>query len=158
MKKYRIVICCLVFAWISFAVADQTKDWREIVESLGDKYGKMMLDSEWGELVECYDEEVVLMRPLSPPIVGLKAMKKELKELTQQGMKYHSLSGEVNEGWQCGDLIYERGTLAFSYSTKFQPKPEAYYGSYFTVWKKQKDSSFKIKCSIWNLDFNPWEQ
>jgi hypothetical protein len=42
-----------------------------------------------------------------------------------------------------------------SYSYKGHPKPDALYGSYFTVWQKENDGSLKIKYLIWNLGFDP---
>ena len=120
MNRLIGIVSFILMLFSTFNLSGADENWREIVEALGDKYGKMMLDGEWEELAECYDKEVVLMRPLSPPIVGLNAMKKELKELKRQGLKYHSISGDIKEGWQCDKMIYERGTLAFSYSTKKQ--------------------------------------
>jgi hypothetical protein len=95
---------------------------------------------------------------LSPPIRGKRAMQAHIRDIKKQGFTYHSMGGESTEIWGCGDQIFERGTLAFSYSTRSNPTPQAYYGSFLTIWQKQKDETYKIKYSIWNLDFNPWEQ
>jgi hypothetical protein len=68
------------------------------------------------------------------------------------------VSGESLEAWGCGNQIFERSRLAFSYSSTKEPKPQSFIGSGFAIWTKQKDGSYKLSYSIWNLDFNPWEQ
>jgi hypothetical protein len=69
----------------------------------------------------------------------------------------HSFNGEIEDLWVCGDRVYERGKWAMSQSTSFHKKPKAYYGSYFEIWKVQKDSTLLIDYMIYTLGFNPFE-
>ena len=155
MKAIYLIFILALFANHVFAEFD--KEAAAIIEPLSKKYGDMMLNGEWDELSQCYDKDIVLMPPMTKPYIGIEELKQEFKKLKRMGVKYRSLSGDIKEIWQCNDLIYERGTLAFSQSTHENPKPIAVYGSYFSMWKKQKNGEYKMRISIWNLDFNPWE-
>ncbi len=44
-----------------------------------------------------------------------------------------------------------------SFSSKEKPQPEATYGSYFQIWEKQEDDSYKVAYLIWNLDYIPFK-
>ena len=78
--------------------------------------------------------------------------------MKKQGIHYQSISGNSIEMWECGEMVYDIGTYGMSLISKDSPKPVAYYGSYFNVWQKQLDGSYKIKYMMSNLDFNPFEK
>ena len=54
-------------------------------------------------------------------------------------------------------MVFDIGTFGMSLISSDSPKPIAYYGSYFHTWQKQSDGSFKIKYTMSNLDFNPFD-
>jgi hypothetical protein len=78
--------------------------------------------------------------------------------LKEQGVEYQSISGNSTEMWECENMVYDIGTFGMSLVTKNSRKPVAYYGSYFHVWQKQSDGSYKLKYMMSNLDFNPFEK
>ena len=98
------------------------------------------------------------MMPFYPVIKGKKELKRVFDKARQMGEKIHSMTGNSLDVWGCGDLIYERGTVGFSSSTNEAPHPMAHIGSFFTIWQKQDDGSYKVKYFIWNLDYNPWKR
>jgi ketosteroid isomerase-like protein len=146
-----ILCCCLAFA------REDSDYWRQLLKPYSDEFGGRLQKNDLEGILDSYDDDVILIRPFSPPLQGKEALKQEIKEARRIGFKYESISGETIEVWGCEDQIFERGTLAFSYTTKQNAKPQAYYGSYIAIWQKQDDSAYRIKYSLWNLDFNPWE-
>ncbi len=155
MKKgILMMIFCLV---VPLVAREDSDSFREILKPYTDKFGQLLQQNRFEELLDFYDENVTLIRPFSPPIKGRAAMRQEMKMLMEIGYRYHSLSGESIEVWGCENQIFERATIAFSYSTRDEPTPKSYYGSNVTIWKKQADGSYKLYFSLWNLDFNPWE-
>ena len=155
MKKITLCFFALTFCFAN--AHEDSAYWRQVLQPYSDKFAELLRHNDLEGTLEIYDDNVVLMAPLSPPLIGKKALKQEIKEARQMGIKYQSISGTTAEVWGCENQIFERGTLAFSYITKKNEKPQAYYGSFISIWQKQEDGTYRIKYSIWNLDFNPWE-
>ena len=158
MKKGIIIlITCFFLSGALFAL-DNDEHWRKLIELSNDKVYEALLSYDIETILSIFDEDAIFMGPMEPATEGKKALKKKLLENREKGVKYHSMTGNILNIWGCDDCIYERGTIAFSLTAEGMSHPAAYYGSYFTVWLKQKDGSYKIKYHIWNLDFNPWEK
>ena len=149
-----VMIICISAPLVS---RENSAELRALLQPYSDKLGQLMLENKFDETLECYDENIQLIRPYSPPINGINAMRREVKALKKVGYIYHSISGETKEVWGCKGLIFERATIAFSYSTRQNREIKSYYGSNLAIWRKQADGTYKLKYSIWNLDFNPWE-
>jgi len=158
MKKIAtLIIGALLISLVSpLAGFENDIFYRKILEPYGLKMKQLSLDGDYEQLIEFYDESVTLMAPMEPPHHGPAAIRRDLQELKKNRHRYHSIDGKVLNVWGCGEDIYERGTFSVSFSTKDQPKPQAIYGSYFTIWRRQEDGSYKIKFTMWNLDYNPW--
>lgn len=156
IMKYTILmlIFCLI---LPLAAREDSDHYRAIIKPYAEEFSRLMQQNRFEELLDFYDKNITLIRPFSPPIKGRAAMRQEMKMLNDVGYRYHSLSGETIEVWGCDDQIFERATIAFSYSTDDEPTTKSYYGSNLAIWKKQADGSYKLYFSIWNLDFNPWE-
>lgn len=153
------IFMMLMFSLLTTLLArEDSAYFGEILKPYDDKFGQLMLEDRFEELIDLYDKDIILIRPFAPPVKGLTAMRKELKMLKDAGFHYHSISGEIEDVWGCDDQIFERSTLAFSCSTRNEPEIKSFYGSSFSIWQKQKDNTYKLKFSIWNLDFNPWAE
>jgi len=158
MKKGIIIlITCFFLSGALFAL-DNDEHWRKLIELSNEEVYEALLSYDIETILSIFDEDATFMGPMEPATEGKKALKKKLLENREKGVKYHSMTGNILNVWGCEDYIYERGTIAFSLTAEGMSHPAAYYGSYFTVWLKQKDGSYKIKYHIWNLDFNPWEK
>lgn len=155
MKKTALYL--IIFSMSTLFSIENENQWRSMLEPYSAKLTDLMMNNKFEETIDLYDENVVLIRPLMPPLRGKKALREELREMRRLGFHYHAIGGETEEIWGCNAQILERGTLSFSYSIQKQAKPQAFYGSFLTIWKQQKDGTYKIEYSIWNLDFNPWE-
>jgi ketosteroid isomerase-like protein len=130
---------------------------KEKIEKINKVIEKAMLSGDFDSILPYYTDDIIISPPLRKSVEGVEAIKEIYQENKKIGLKYHSFSGTVEKIWECSDNIYERGTFGNSLSSNDHPKPVAYYGSYFTIWQKEKDGSVKIKYLIYNLDFNPFK-
>ncbi len=156
--KSAIFSICWLLASSSILLAQNiSKEVDDTLNEIGEKMVKATLSGEYMSLMDFYSDDVIVMPDFQPTIKGKKALSDQYKENIKNGVKYHSFSGMVEKRWQHGDEIFERGTFGMAVSSKDFGRPMAYYGSYFQIWQKQPDGSFKISFTIWNLDFNPFE-
>lgn len=130
---------------------------KEKIESINKILEKATLNGDYDTMLKYYADDIIVCPDLNPPVKGKAALEEAYDKEKRYDVKYHSFSGTIDSIWECGDKIYERGTFGMSYSSKKHKKPEAYYGSYFSIWQKEGGDSLKIKYAIWNLDFNPWD-
>jgi ketosteroid isomerase-like protein len=136
---------------------DTTKTLQTMIEKINGVLDRAMLEGDYETLLKYYTDDIVVSPGMNPTVRGKDALKESYEKYRKDKVKYHSFSGTIEDLWECGDKVYERGTFGMSLSYKDHPKPLAYYGSYFTIWQKVSEDSLKIKYVIWNLDFNPCE-
>lgn len=168
-KNFSAAVFLVVFNFLF--VSCENKDLNKLVEkkettnpktslkaeldSINNILNKAMLSGNFEAMLPYYAEDIIVSPGLNPTVKGKAAVKEGYEKNRKDGVKYHSFSGTTEEIWECEDRIYERGTFGMSFSYKDHPKPIGYYGSYFTIWQRDKDGSLKIKYVIWNLGFNP---
>lgn len=171
MKTYYVVVIVLALACLLLSceientpkevkeetAIDTAKTLRSMVEKINGVLDKAMLEGDYETLLKYYTEDIIVSPGMNPTVRGKDALKEAYEKNMKKKLKYHSFSGTIEDLWECGDKLYERGTFGMSMTYKDHPKPLAYYGSYFTIWKKVSEDSLKIKYVIWNLDFNPCE-
>jgi len=134
---------------------DTTNTLRAKIESINSSLNKAMLAGDYETMLKYYTEDIIVSPGLNPTAKGKAAIRESYEKYKKMQVKYHSFDGTIEDIWESGDKVYERGTFGVSLSYKDHPKPLAYYGSYFTIWQKGSDDSLKIKYVIWNLGFNP---
>lgn len=153
---YMILISCLLNG---LALGEEKfGKVQKMLEEYGDIITKAVLDGDHETILSFHTDDVILMPDLHPMIRGKKALREGYEENKRKGVKYHSYSATTQDIWQCGDQVFHRGTFGASISSNESAQPIAFYGSYFSIWERQKDESYKIKYMIWNLDYNPWEK
>lgn len=106
-------------------------------------------DNDYFDIVTCTGSLCLWDNPAAGIEEIFRILKKGRAEI-------QSINGTTQELWTCGELVYQRGTFGMSVKSKDRKRPDAFYGSFFQVWQKQPDGAFKIKMTIWNLDFNPF--
>ena len=136
-------------------VSTENSGSKEKIEKISNELEKLILAGNYDDLLHYYTDDIVICPEFNSEIKGKDAIKTIYDKNKKEGIKHHSFSGTIEEIWECESFVYERGTFGMSVSSKDHPKPLAYYGSYFTIWKKGDEGSLKIKYTIWNLDFNP---
>jgi len=141
----------------NFAVFAQEDEVREILESIGSELTQALLAGDYDKIMTHFTDDIIVFPVFDPPIKGKRAYREAVKQVKEKAIQYQSMSGSSTEMWECGNMVYDIGTFGMSLVTKVSPKPIAYYGSYFHVWQKQSDGSYKLKYMMSNLDFNPYE-
>lgn len=160
MRTKNFFLCTMLcFVFISyFTLFAQEAEVKEVLESIGDELTRAVLSGDYETIMSHMTDDVIVFPIFDAPIKGKRAYREAVKKLKERGVKYQSMSGSSTEMWECGDMVYDIGTFGMSLITKDSPKPAAYYGSYFHVWQKQSDGSYKLKYMMSNLDFNPFEK
>lgn len=137
------------------STADTHPDIKARLDSIGQILNKAVLENDYNTQLKYFTENVVIAPPMGPVARGKKAVKEGLDINIRENAVFHSFNSTIEDFWVCGERVYERGKWAMAVSSKSQKKPLAYYGSYFEIWKIQKDSSLLIDYMIYTFGFNP---
>lgn len=95
------------------------------------------------------DDAVIAQK--SPPVYGKDALREHFKKLfalKDLDFRWSPAKAEIFPG---GDLGYTSGRFTRSFTTA-DGKKVSVKGSYLTVWKKQKDGSWKILSDFGTVD------
>jgi ketosteroid isomerase-like protein len=163
MRFKKSLLTILLYLFIGFFVCsrlsaqDISQADRDELKRINNILTKAILDGDYETVLKYYTEDVIIMPDFMSAIRGIDALEKQYREDQKKGIIYHSFSGTAEKRWQHDNEIYETGSFGMAVSSRESKRPKAYYGSYFQIWDKQKDGSFKISYNIWNLDFNPFE-
>ena len=141
----------------AFYAQDNLQQVQKKLEEISQILNKATLEGDYETLLSCHTDDAIIKPDFSPAIKGKRALREQYEKNKREGGKIHSFSATTEDMWIRGDEIYERGTFGMAASSKGSPKPVAVYGSYFQIWLKQADGSYKIKYLIWNLDFDPYK-
>jgi ketosteroid isomerase-like protein len=150
------MICFILVNY--FTIFAQGEEVREVLESIGNELNQALIAGDYETILSHFTDDIIVFPVFDPPIKGKSAYREAVKKVKEQGIQYKSMSGSSTEMWECGNMVYDIGTFGLSLVTKDSPKPKAYYGSYFNVWQKQSDGSYKLKYMMSNLDFNPYKK
>lgn len=155
-KKYLYPILILIALTVLAASNDQKKDEIEKlktqIDKLNDKFIKANVEQDLESYLSVYTEDAIVMPPFHPMIEGHEGLIENWYKNINVGVKTVSGKATTIEVWTSGNLIYERGSFAIHFTKKGLSQPYNVYGSYFSIWEKQKDGSLKIKYDISNLD------
>jgi ketosteroid isomerase-like protein len=156
MKKF-VVIVFLLSTIVPHILAAQTKleRVREQVKILKKERQNASLEQDYEKAITYFTDDVLIMPGMQPPFEGKAELRKMFKQDEKNGVKIHAVSDNIQKDWLCGDDYYERGTWSMSITSNDTQRPIAFLGSYFQIWQKQKDGSYKIKFNIWNLNHQP---
>jgi ketosteroid isomerase-like protein len=157
MRTKTIFLCTMIcFIFVSyFTIFAQGEEVKEVLESIGNELNQALLAGDYETILSHFTDDIIVFPVFDPPIKGKRAYREAVKKVKEQGIQYKSMSGSSTEMWECGNMVYDIGTFGLSLVTRDSPKPKAYYGSYFNVWQKQSNGSYKLKYMMSNLDFNP---
>lgn len=141
MKGFLLTVTVL-----SLLFSCQTK--KEIKQPAPDKKELIEADIAFSKMsekkgmknafIEYADSNAVLLRPNEMPIVGANA----IDFLIQMNDSDFTLTWQPNNGFiaNSGDLGYTYGI----YAMKPKSKDTTIYGTYTSIWKKQKDGKWKF--------------
>ncbi len=158
-----IALCGVVITATSCApTADQTPAAEEAaateadVEALKDLEETVVAAFKAGEidpLAALYPEDVVVLAPNQPALVGKDAVLAWLQGLYDQ-FTVDEFTSPVEEVVVAGSLAFSRGTFAWLLTPKAGGEPVADSGNFIVIWRRAPDGSWKRARVIWNSD-NP---
>ena len=128
---------------------------REQIKKMHQERIDTALKGDYSKTLSIYAKDALIMPSFKTPVKGIKGIEKMYAEDRKHGVKHQTISYNTTDDWMCGDDYYMRGTWAMSFTSEYNDRPVAYYGSFFEIWGKQKDGSYKVEFNIWNLDHPP---
>jgi len=155
MKKTVVLCFVVLFSAVIFLTASVqentlSKEDETAIRKLHDIYEKNFFTTDWtSTMIEFYAEDAVQMPPNKPVIAGKDSIQAQFESF--QG----NLSWEHRE--RPIKVIEGRDDLAFTWSI-FKGKGKRNGESFsngaaiLTIFRKQKDGSWKIVCDIWSYD------
>jgi ketosteroid isomerase-like protein len=158
MKYHALLLLSFALFLIfpeSLRAQDSMKELRAKIDDIGKKLEAASIRGDYELILSYYADDIIIDHPLEPPIRGKDAARVQIEKGIREGLKYHSFSGTIEDLWECGGKVYERGSWGMSYTSKHTRQPVGAYGSYFEIWMKGDDDSYKIQYLIYTLDFNP---
>jgi len=145
MKKFS---CCLFVLFVLCGVAIAQKNLKKEEAQL------FQTEIDFAKLSETkgaaaafaayFAEDSVLLPHNGNPVMGRDAIVKYLGE--GYTLLWKPLRAEVSKS---GDMGYTYGTAETRWTDK-DGKPQIRYGKYMTVWKKQRDGSWKVILDMGN--------
>ncbi len=154
MRRFGKLFALAAAAWIGY----QLGSWRPAVAAAARDQRQMLMDidrdfdlataREGAQGWSSYFAEDAVMLPAGGNIViGRDAIRELMaSRVSQPG---YSLRWEPVDAGVSGDLGYTYG-VAKSTRLGRDGKPEASYGKYVTIWKKQRDRTWKVIVDIGN--------
>lgn len=133
----------------------EEKDIAKSLSEINSIMERAALEGDFDTILKYYTDDVVLLPAFKPALKGIAAVKESYDKNKKEGTKYHSFDATTEKIWLCDNQIFQYGTYGFSVSTNETKHPYAFNGSFITIWEKQADSSYLIKFTMSNLDFNP---
>ncbi|MFH0733165.1 MAG: DUF4440 domain-containing protein [bacterium] len=130
---------------------------RKKIDGINNLLNKAVLAGDYETQLKYFTENAIVVPPIGPIAEGKSAIKDGYEKNIKMNVVFHSFNITTEDFWVCGDRVYERGKWAFSQSSIKSKNPKAFNGSYFQIWRAQKDSLFCIDYMIYTLDFNPFE-
>jgi ketosteroid isomerase-like protein len=115
-------------------VSEQAK--MEIIQADKDMSNKAAQEGFFKTLLMYADDGIVVLKEGVFPVIGKSELtkywseKKETKEISWEPFKA--------EAARSGEMGYTLGNW------KFVARDSVYYGNYYTIWKKQRDGSWKF--------------
>ena len=155
MNKLLTAIIKLLLVSTLSAHLNSSKDekrLRSIIEPLNEKLINSIMEDDLETYLSLYTDDAVIMLPFISTINGRNALTVHWHNNMAKGKYIESATTTTIDIWEAGNLIYERGQYQITY-VKIENKPRAIYGSYFSIWAKQNDGTYKMKNDIANLDY-----
>lgn len=149
-----LIISALILSGSSFKNDEDIDEIKKEIEKLNIQFCNSWINDDLESYLSIYTDDAVVMPPFSPIRKGKQALRRGWEKQRAEGVKYLSASTTILELWTSGNMVYERGSYGITLKPKNSNQPYSIYGSYFSIWVKQNDGSYKMKYDISNLDHN----
>ncbi len=161
MKKLLLVLAAMVLSAIIISVAPNThsvvsassKDTADTLRRLEGEFMKAAAERGSAGYMSYYADESVELPNGGPIIQGKVNIAKGMGFLDQKGnsLTWVPVGADISAS---GDLGYTYGTFEFRSMGK-DGKPVVDHGKYTSIWKKQKDGSWKVVLDMGNASPEP---
>lgn len=155
-RDSALIVCCWALLFASCATIAgfaQTKT-ADSVRTADQEWLKVFAAKDVGKSVTFLDEQGAMLSPNAPIASGKEAVAKLLTAffaLPDLKVSWHVDRADVARS---GDLGYTSGAYEMTFNDA-SGKKVSDKGKYVTVWKKQKNGSWKVLLDIFNTDLPP---
>jgi ketosteroid isomerase-like protein len=153
MKKITALFCTsIIFIGCNRSPVVDTLAEAKAIRNLEDQWTVALQKSDADKIISFFTTEAVAMKPNTPILVGLQAIRKERESsFTDTTLLYKTYSSKIDiiEVSASGDLAYVRGTDHISIKTPNGLVDDM--GKWVDIWKKI-DGQWKVIVDIWNSD------
>jgi ketosteroid isomerase-like protein len=140
------VLGLLVILALSWRARSQQSSGKEVLLKVEADFQKATAEHGLDGYMSFYAEDSAELSNASPIISGKAEIRRMLEPWgPENSLTWTPVRADIAAS---GDLGYTYGN--FVLKTKENGKPMSYYGKYATVWKKQKDGSWKVAFDMGN--------
>lgn len=126
------------------------------IESFHERWIQAELASDWEGVAALLEEDVVMMPPGHPVMVGKAAYLEYVNSLVEEyGATMSDFSADVEAIDGCRDLAILRGTWSLAMTMAGVTEPVTDLGKHIVVLARQSDGSWLVREWIWNSDRTP---
>ena len=137
-------------------VNDQTKELLlKHMKGIADITIKAWNKGDIDTLLSIFTNDGIALCDQAEAVMGKGALHKLFITETEKEVKLRSIQGIEQQVWICGDMIYEAGKYAVSFTAPGTRFLFTDYRKFLTIYKRQPDGSLKVKLDSWNLDVIP---
>jgi ketosteroid isomerase-like protein len=130
---------------------------RKRIENINRLLNEAAIENDYEIQLKYFSENAIIDPPVGPAVKGKTEIREVFDKNTKDNVVIHSFNATIEDFWISGGRAYERGKWVLAQSSRHSKIPNAYYGSYFQIWRIQPDSSLLIDYLIYTLGFNPFE-
>lgn len=134
-----IIPSIIIFAGNNIADEKGSSSKEELIKTDKEFSERSVKNGIAAAFIAYADEDVILMRDKQFPILGIKELKEYYSKIKNGNarLEWSPVKAEVSTS---GELGYTFGNWIYSIKDSKDPV----YGNYVTIWKKQKDGSWKF--------------
>lgn len=123
---------------------------REAIRAFYDGWSDALLEERYGEMLELYTDDAVMMPPNQPALRG----KEEIQAFMEGFPPVTRIDFDVDEIEGYGDLAYVTGTYAMTLEPGDAPGPVEDRGKYIEIRRKQPDGRWLLSRDVFNSDLD----
>ncbi len=146
-----LTLSILLFPGLS-SLAQDKADAKSAITAANTERIQVMKSGDYEKLEKFYDNNAIVMPNNRPVEQGLKAIMESYDLRKKGGYKFLDVQFTALATAVAGDFYIETGNYTLKASFPGPPEPVTEVGKYQTIWKIQKDQTWKIYSDIWNFD------
>ncbi|MEP6945941.1 MAG: SgcJ/EcaC family oxidoreductase [Acidobacteriota bacterium] len=155
MKKYLLALVVITFAAISLAAqtnmqtnagSDKLADAKRAIEKGNAQWSEGWLKGDAAMVAAIFSDDGVQLAGSGKIIKGRQQIKERQKSAMAGADPGVKVTVTTTNVWLDGDTAYETGKYKYEYTDKGKPGTDE--GKYVTIWKHQKDGSWKLSMDM----------